>query len=42
MEITSKESNYSLVKGETILIPNCIHEVILTPNEKSELLEVYY
>ena len=31
----------NLQMGETILIPNCIKNIVISSEEKSELLEVY-
>ena len=42
IEISVADKKYSLLQGETILIPACINEIVLTPNENTELLEVFY
>jgi mannose-6-phosphate isomerase len=42
LEITVNNVNYSLSKGESILIPANINQLKLTPQKKSKILEVYY
>lgn len=40
-EISILDKNYSMIQGETILLPACIKEVILVPKKNAEILEVY-
>ncbi|WJJ95733.1 type I phosphomannose isomerase catalytic subunit [Algibacter luteus] len=42
LEITVDNANYSLAKGESILIPAIINQLKLTPQKESKILEVYY
>jgi mannose-6-phosphate isomerase len=42
VEIKVVDKKYSIITGETILIPASINEFTLIPNKDSELLEVYY
>lgn len=40
-DILCKDSKTPVTKGETVLIPACVHEVELRPKEEVTLLEVY-
>jgi hypothetical protein len=40
--ITTSQGAYSLKKGETLLLPACVNQVVLEPSQKSELLDVYF
>jgi len=42
LELTSDQGSYSLKKGETLLLPACVNQVVLAPTQEAKLLEVYY
>ena len=42
LKIVASGEHYELKKGECLLLPACINYVKLSPEEKSELIEVYY
>lgn len=41
VKFSFNNQNETLKKGETILVPACLKKFTITPNKKSELLEVY-
>jgi mannose-6-phosphate isomerase len=42
LELTTDQGSYSLKKGETLLLPACVNQVVLAPTQEAKLLEVYY
>jgi mannose-6-phosphate isomerase len=42
LKLKVREINYSLCRGETILIPAIINSIELIPEIESKLLEVFY
>jgi mannose-6-phosphate isomerase len=42
LDLTTDQGSYSLKKGETLLLPACVNQVVLAPTQEAKLLEVYY